>query len=171
MSEKVSQGNALANKHNTAVIHLRPERAEDEAFLFALFCASREAEFAALPQPQRETLLRFQYQAQSRDYAARFPHSEHFIVEFGGQAAGRLLLNREANELRVVDIAVVPEMQRQGIASAVLKSLISEAEATGVALRLSVWHNNPALALYRRLGFCVRAESATHLELEWRSSP
>ena len=152
------------------MIHLRPQRAEDEAFLFALFCATREAEFASIPQPQRETLLRFQYQAQSRDYAARFPHSEHFIVEFSGQAAGRLLLNREGNEVRVVDIAVVPEMQGQGIASAVLKSLISEAQATGMPLRLSVWHNNPALALYGGLGFRETARSATHLELEWRSA-
>jgi len=113
--------------------------------------------------------LRFQYQAQSSDYAARFPHSEHFIVESCGQAAGRLLLNRDANELRVVDIAIVPEMQRQGIASAVLKSLIAEAEAAGMALRLSVWHSNPALGLYQSLGFCETARSATHLELEWRS--
>ena len=153
------------------MIHLRPVRAQDEAFLFALFCATREAEVAALPKPQRESLLRFQYQAQSRDYAARFPHSEHSIVEFCGQAAGRLLLNREAGELRVVDIAIAPEMRRRGIASAVLKSLIAEAEATGMTLRLSVWHSNPALALYQRLGFCETARSATYLELEWRSGP
>jgi ribosomal protein S18 acetylase RimI-like enzyme len=150
------------------VIHLRQVRAEDEAFLFALFRGSREAEFAPLPQPQRETLLRFQYQAQCRDYAAQFPHSEDFIVEFCGQTAGRLLLNRAASELRVVDIAVVPELQRRGIASAVLQSLIAEAEAAGVALRLSVWHSNPALALYQQLGFRRRAGTATHLELEWR---
>jgi ribosomal protein S18 acetylase RimI-like enzyme len=152
------------------VTHLRRERAEDEVFLFALFCATREAEFSALPQPQRETLLRFQYQAQSRDYAARFPHAEHFIVESSGRAAGRLLLNREANELRVVDIAVVPEMRGQGIASAVLKSLISEVQGAGMALRLSVWHSNPALGLYQGLGFYETARSATHLELEWRSA-
>ena len=151
------------------MIHLRPERPEDEAFLFALFCASREAEFAPLPQAQRETLLRLQYQAQSRDYAARFPRSQHFMVEFGGQAAGLLLLNREAGELRVVDIAVAPEMQHRGIASAVLKSLISEAESAGLPLRLSVWHSNPALGLYQRLGFRETARRATHLELEWRS--
>jgi ribosomal protein S18 acetylase RimI-like enzyme len=150
-------------------IHLRQVRAEDEAFLFALFRASREAEFAPLPQPQRETLLRFQYQARSRDYAARFPHPEHFIVEFCRQAAGRLLLNRQASELRIVDIAIIPELQRQGIASAVLKSLIAEAEAAGMPLRLSVWHSNPALGLYQRLGFCEAARSATHVELEWRS--
>ena len=153
------------------VIYLRQVCTEDEAFLFALFCTSREAEFAPLTQPQRETLLRFQYQAQSLDYAARFPHSQHFIIDFRGQVAGRLLLNREAEELRVVDIAVVPELQRQGIASAVLKSVISEAEASRIALRLSVWHSSPALGLYRRLGFCVRASSATHLELEWVPDP
>jgi ribosomal protein S18 acetylase RimI-like enzyme len=151
------------------VIHLRQVRAEDEAFLFALFRTSREAEFAPLPQAQREALLRFQYQAQGRDYTARFPRSEDFIIECCGQMAGRLLLNREANELRVVDIAIVPELQRRGIASSVLKSLMSEAEATRIALRLSVWHNNPALALYQRLGFRQRTGSATHVELEWRS--
>lgn len=152
------------------MIHLRPAHADDADFLFALFCGARDPEFALLPQPQRETLLRLQYQAQSGDYAERFPSAEHFIIEFCGQPAGRLLLNRDANELRVVDIAVVPEQRGQGIASAVLQSLMSEAEAACMPVRLSVWHDNPALALYRRLGFCVRAESATHLELEWRSA-
>jgi ribosomal protein S18 acetylase RimI-like enzyme len=151
------------------MINLRPERADDADFLFALFRSSREAEFAPLTQAQRESLLRFQHQVQARDYAERFPHSEHFIVELDGQPAGRLLLNRDAGELRVVDIAVLPAMRGRGIASTVLKSLISEAEAAGIPLRLSVWHDNPALTLYRRLGFCVRAENVTHLELEWRS--
>jgi len=151
------------------MIHLRPAHADDEAFLFDLFCGAREAEFAVLPQTQRETLLRLQYQAQSRDYAARLPRSQHFIIEYGGNSAGRLLLNLDADELRVVDIAVVPQLRGHGIASAVLKSLIAEAQGAGIALRLSVWHDNPALALYRRLGFYVREESATYLEMEWRS--
>jgi len=60
-------------------------------------------------------------------------------------------------------------MQHRGIASAVLKSLISEAESAGLPLRLSVWHSNPALGLYQRLGFRETARRATHLELEWRS--
>jgi len=150
------------------MIHLRPQCAEDADFLFVLFCSAREADFALLPQAQRESLLLFQCQAQARDYAARFPRSKHFIIEFGEQRAGRVLLNRGADELRVVDIAVVPELRGRGIATAVLKPLISEAEAAGIPVRLSVWHDNPALALYRRLGFRVRAESATHLELEWR---
>jgi ribosomal protein S18 acetylase RimI-like enzyme len=153
------------------VIDLRPERAADEAFLFTVFHASREAEFAQLPEAQRETLLSLQYQAQSRDYAIRFPDAKHLIIEFGGRAAGRLLLNQETNELRVVDIAVVGELQRQGIASAVLKLLMAEAESAHIALTLSVWRDNPALALYCQLGFWVRGESATHLELEWRPAP
>lgn len=151
--------------------HLRPERADDAEFLFVLFCSAREAEFALLPQAQRESLLRLQHKAQCCDYAQRFPRAEHFIIESEGQSAGRLLLNREAYELRVIDIAVVPELRGRGVASAVLKSLIAEAEGAGAVLRLSVWHDNPAVALYRRLGFCVRGESATHLELEWRSTP
>ena len=111
-----------------------------------------------------------QYQAQTRDYAERLPRAEHFIIEWEGEPAGRLLLNREADALRVVDIAVVPAMRGRGVASTVLKSLISEAEAADIPIRLSVWHDNPAIALYRRLGFRVREESATHVEMEWRSS-
>ena len=150
------------------VIQLRQVRAEDEAFLFALFRSSRETEFAPLPQPQRETLLRLQYEAQARGYAARFSHLDDSIIESCAQAAGRVLLNREAEELRLVDIAVIPELQRQGIASKVLKSLMAEAETTRVSLRLNVWHSNPALSLYLRLGFCEIAASDTYCELEWR---
>ena len=160
----------LPREPGSTVIHLRPARTDDAAFLFALFCSARESEFALLPPPQRESLLRLQYQAQTRDYAERYPQAEHFIIECDGESAGRLLLNRDADQLRVVDIAVLPAMRGRGIASAVLKSLITEAEAAGVPIRLSVWHDNPALTLYRRLGFNVREERATHVEMEWRSS-
>ena len=153
------------------MIHLRPQRADDADFLFALFCSAREAEFAMLPPQQRERLLRLQHEAQCRDYAARFPLAERLIIEFDGQSAGRLLLNRAEDELRVIDIAVIPALRGRGIASTVLKSVMSQAEAARTPLTLSVWRENPATALYARLGFRVRAESATHLELEWRSDP
>jgi GNAT superfamily N-acetyltransferase len=153
------------------MIHLRPERPEDADFLFTLFCSAREAEFAVLPEAQRDSLLRLQHHAQCRDYTERFPHAERLIIEFDRQPAGRLLLNRAADELRVIDIAVLSGLRGRGIASTLLKSLISEAQQLRVPLRLSVWRDNPAVALYSRLGFKLRTESATHLELEWRSMP
>ena len=83
-----------------------------------------------------------------------------------GNPAGRLYVDRREAEIRVVDIAILPEYQRQGIGTHYLTQLIEEAKNMGKKLNLHVERNNPAMKLYQRLGFKVVYEGDVYFLME-----
>ncbi|NEQ48066.1 MAG: GNAT family N-acetyltransferase [Leptolyngbya sp. SIOISBB] len=66
-------------------------------------------------------------------------------------------------------IEIYPEFQRQGYGSRVITDILSEADAKSLAVELQVFKINPAIALYKRLGFSQMGETDIHLQL--RRSP
>jgi GNAT superfamily N-acetyltransferase len=68
-----------------------------------------------------------------------------------------------------VSVAVIGEMRRRGVGSALLEALIERARGDHLpALSLSVEEDNPALRLYERLGFVPagRVENAWTMRLD-----
>jgi ribosomal protein S18 acetylase RimI-like enzyme len=65
-----------------------------------------------------------------------------------------------------MDIALLPEFRNRGFGSALLGSLIAEADAAGVKVSIHVEIFNPARELYQRLGFRQAAERGVYLLLE-----
>jgi ribosomal protein S18 acetylase RimI-like enzyme len=84
-------------------------------------------------------------------------YQEHYdgaafdVILVGAQPAGRLYVAREGDEIRIVDIALLPESCNRGIGTTLLRGLQSEAAAGGKPLRIHVERFNPALRLYERL--------------------
>ena len=150
-------------------IHLRPECPQDDAFLFALYASTRQEELEAWgwPPAQRALFLRMQFRA-SQGYREVFPGADFQIIVVDGQNAGRLVVNRTAEELRLVDLALLPERRNSGIGSAVLQRLCAEAVATQRPIRLRVLKGNRAERWYERLGFTRIGASELHHEMEWR---
>ena len=70
-----------------------------------------------------------------------------------GRPLGRLVLDRRTDDIRVVDVALMPEEQGQGIGTAVLREVLAEADVAGVPVTLHVVATSPARRLYERLGF------------------
>ena len=85
-----------------------------------------------------------------------------------GQPAGRLYVARGSDEIRIVDIALLPESCNRGIGTTLLRGLQSEAAAAGKPLRIHVERFNPALRLYERLGFRQIDDRGVYLFMEWR---
>ncbi len=75
------------------------------------------------------------------------------LIEVEGRLAGWIKVEHRVEHDWLDVIVVDPSMQGRGLGAAVLRRLIAEAEARGVALHLSVYRTNPARQLYRRLGF------------------
>lgn len=154
-----------------ASVTLRPARPEDEAFLFEVYAGTRADELDALGwgDVQRQMFLRMQFGAQQRDYRARFDAGGHQIILVDSRRAGRIWVDRRDDEIRLVDIALLPRHRGAGVGTALIKELIAEAERSGKPLRHSVEKDNlRALSLYRRLGFAVTGDLGTHFKMEKR---
>ena len=99
---------------------------------------------------------------------ARFAESydaEHTaIVVVDGEDAGWVTVRRDI-EIRIDAIYLTGANQRRGIGSAVLRRVIADADAAGVAVRLSTAKINPARRLYERLGFVDAYEDDTKVYL------
>jgi len=147
----------------------RGATAADDEFLLALYASTREdLNAASLAAKQKQLLVEMQHNAQRQQYAFAFPNAEHYVIEVAGEPIGRLLINRGANELRLIDIALLPAYRNRGIGAALIRQLLQEAETTSGAVRLQVQKANPAADLYRRLGFSFVHDDDAFLTMEWR---
>ncbi|MDT8759122.1 GNAT family N-acetyltransferase [Sphingomonas psychrotolerans] len=76
------------------------------------------------------------------------------IASLDGADAGFALARVVADEAELLLLATRPAARRRGVAGALLRAVIGEAEARGVAqLHLEVRAGNDAVRLYRREGF------------------
>ncbi|HKA20828.1 MAG TPA: GNAT family N-acetyltransferase [Blastocatellia bacterium] len=150
---------------------LRPVRTDDEGFLFRVYSSTREDEISELPwdDHQRNSFMQMQFAAQRADYSRRFPDGEHMIIVLGDQRAGRLYLARSNDEIRILDIALLPEYRNKGIGKSIIEGLTREASETNRPVRIYVELNNRALNLFEYNGFMVVQDIGTHLLLEWRA--
>lgn len=151
------------------VIDLRPVRPEDEAFLYDLYRSTRSEEMDqwGMDAAQQEMLLKLQFTGQQQTYLAQFPKADHDIILLDGSAVGRVMVERMENEIRGVDIALLPQYRSAGIGSLVIKNLMAEAEKAGKPFRIQVVKSNRAARLYERLGLSKTGESGTHFEMEY----
>ncbi|GGF06790.1 hypothetical protein GCM10011611_10350 [Aliidongia dinghuensis] len=152
-------------------LNLRPRTDHDHPFLAELYLAVRWPEFAQAGWPDA-VLRRFlldQFALQTRHYDDVYRDAEFTIVERGGAAIGRLYLFRGATDHRIVDISLKPDACGQGIGTALLTTVLDEAFGQGKTVSIHVEQFNPALRLYRRLGFREIGERGPYLLMEVRS--
>jgi ribosomal protein S18 acetylase RimI-like enzyme len=150
---------------------LRPERDDDQAFRFGLFCDSRLPEWyqVAIEPALREQLMRHQFAAQTVSYRQHFPAARFDIIELAGEPIGRLVVDRPGTMVHIVDQAIVPRLRNRGIGTAIMRALMDEARQAGLPVRLKVASSNdPSIRLYLRLGFVPIEEIPAYIELEWK---
>lgn len=154
-------------------VSMRPETGDDIAFLRRLHVANRWHELTQTgwPDAQKAAFLGQQADFQRIHYAKAYGDAAFLIVEAQAGPIGRLCVWRSADEICIVDIALLPEAHNRGIGSALLRSVMEEARALGLPVRLSVEQFNPAQRLYRRLGFKETGAAAPYLRMEWRGPP
>lgn len=148
----------------------RPIRPEDSDFLRRLYASTREQELAVTDwsAEQKAAFLDQQFEAQHRHYQKHYPEASFDLVLEDGEPIGRLYVSRWEREIRLVDVALVPAARGRGLGSALLRDLLAEGERTGKAVSIHVERFNPALRLYRRLGFRQIEEKGPYFLMEWR---
>ena len=147
---------------------LRPVEPGDEEFLYRVYASTREAELSLVDwdEAQKAAFLRQQFDAQSRYYREHYAEAAFDVVLSGGRSVGRLCVARWPEEIRIVDIALLPGHRGLGIGTRLLDILVSESEASGKPLSIHVERFNPALRLYERLGFRAVEDKGVYLLME-----
>ena len=154
-------------------ITFRPISDADLPFLNALYASTREDELRMVdwPEPQKVAFLDMQFEAQHQYYHEQFPRAEFMVVERDGKAIGRIYLDRRPDEIRLIDIALIPEVRNQGLGEALLRELLDEAQEAALPVGIHVEQFNPAMRLYLRLGFEPVEDQGVYKLLKWQPAP
>jgi ribosomal protein S18 acetylase RimI-like enzyme len=138
-----------------AGVTLRPVTPDDGEFLLHLYATTREEELAPLPwtDAEKAAFLEMQFDAQASAYQGAYPDGQFLVVLLDGDPAGRLYLGRLPGELRLIDVALLPQHRGRRIGTALIDAITSRADRDGVEVGLHVEPWNPAKRLYERLGF------------------
>jgi GNAT superfamily N-acetyltransferase len=91
------------------------------------------------------------------------------VIVVDGKDVGWQLIRRSQSEILVEGMYISNAAQNRGTGTALLRSLISEAAAGKLPLRLSTAKINPARALYEKLGFVATGEDRFKVYLEYRT--
>lgn len=151
---------------------LRPESEADIPFLAGLFASTRAEEMERIVEwtaEQKQAFLFDQFRLQRHHYYTHFPNCEFLVLERNGMAGGRIYLDSTPNSLDLIDISLLPQWRGQGTGTTLLDAVIDAARAGGRRVTIFVEKFNPALNLYRRLGFREITDTGLYLEMEWRA--
>jgi ribosomal protein S18 acetylase RimI-like enzyme len=151
---------------------LRRVDAGDRDFLLRVYASTREEELRLVDwsDEQKEAFVQMQFVAQDTDYRHNYPDASFDVIEVEGEPAGRLYVDRRADDIRVVDISLLPEYRGRGIGTTLLRELLDEGARAAKRVSIHVEKNNPALRLYQRLGFVPVQDRGVYLLLEATSS-
>lgn len=97
------------------------------------------------------------------DFRERWSAAETRIITRAGADVGWLQAAAEGDALFLKQLFVDAPLRRQGIGTQVMHQLIDESARAGRAVTLGVVKTNPALRLYRRLGFSITHEDERKL--------
>jgi ribosomal protein S18 acetylase RimI-like enzyme len=147
---------------------LRAVDARDGLFLRRLYASTREDELAVVPwnEDEKVAFLRQQFDAQDAYYREQYDGATYDVIEVEGEPAGRLYVARWESEIRIMDIALLPEYRGRGIGTDLLRALLDEGARSGKRVSIHVEKHNPAWRLYERLGFEPVADRGVHVLME-----
>lgn len=154
-------------------ITLRPAAPEDMALLAVIYASTRADEMALVThwtEEQKQAFVAQQFLAQHSYYQQVYPDAQYSIILSEGIPAGRIYIEREviSNNIRVIDITLLPDFRGQGIGQYLFNQLQAEARQAGKILSIHVEQHNRARHLYERLGFNVIQEThGIYLLMEW----
>jgi GNAT superfamily N-acetyltransferase len=151
------------------MITLRTITPADVSFLAAVYASTRVEELAITgwSDEDKAVFCRRQFDAQSAHYAANYPGASFQVIEHDGQPIGRLYVARWEEEIRIVDITLLPEFRGGGIGTKLLRDLQDEARGAAKSLTIHVERFNRALQLYQRLGFRQVEDKGVYLLMRW----
>lgn len=84
------------------------------------------------------------------------------VVVLDDQDIGAVSVEINPEEHFLARLYLLPDYQRRGIGTHLLRSILGQAFAQGLPVTLQVLKGNPAKRMYERLGFAKIGETETH---------
>jgi GNAT superfamily N-acetyltransferase len=141
-------------------VALRRAAPDDRGFAYNVTEQAMRTYVEALMGSWDEEAQRRQSDACCHDPACR-------VVMVRSVAAGLLFVTEGPSELFLRRIFLLPDYQRSGIGTHLLRQLRDRADREQKPLRLRVLVNNPARRLYERVGFRLTRSTDHHHHLEY----
>lgn len=150
-------------------ITFRPITDADLQILFQVYASTRLEELSVVQWTHQELtqFLNMQFKTQHQYYMEHYKGDSFELILLNDQPIGRLYVGRWKSQIRIIDIALLPEYQKQGIGGTIMKDLLAEGEKTSRKVSIHVEKNNPALKLYERLGFQIADDANVYHYMEW----
>lgn len=150
-------------------VTLRPVRPDDEPFLLRLYATTRQTELSMVPwnDEQKAAFVHMQFIAQREHYHEHYPDASYDVILLDGEPIGRLYVLRQPEDMRIMDISIMPEHRNQGLGTPLIESVKEEARETNRRLRIYLETFNPSIRLFERLGFRIIEKDYMNFLLEW----
>ena len=157
-------------------IRLRMTRPADRAAERSIHDANRpELQLLDGGEDFVHAIFDMQLRARDAEYARHFENALYYMIEKAGDTIGRLVLDFSRDEVRIVDLALLPGFHGQGIGTTVLRAMQDVAARVSAPVVLSVRRDNPgATRLYASLGFLPDGTvdaSGLHCQMRWLPGP
>jgi ribosomal protein S18 acetylase RimI-like enzyme len=144
-------------------IELRQTTADDVDFLWDTFRISMKDYITQARGEWNEQREKSQFRNQLDLSAAQ-------VIRSNDLAVGFIIAPIKDSAREIHTICIVPEHQRKGIGTEVLRRAVAQAREQKISLYLSVLKVNPARRLYERLGFEVIEETKHHFRMKFHGA-
>ena len=106
-------------------------------------------------------------EALQRDYHKKdWQEKRPNIINYEAKPIGTLSVIQDEEYIKIGQFFIFPEYQNRGIGSCLLERFLRKADKAGRISRLAFLKDNPVASLYRRNGFYLVKETATHCFME-----
>lgn len=156
-------------------IELRDIQENDLPILCEIYGSTRKEELdngTNWNNEQKKLFIEHQFSAQHDYYQKNYLDGKFYVIEKDNYTIGRLYIDFffEKKSIRIIDITLLPEWRKKNIGSSILNEIIKKAADNNLNVSIHVESFNPAMNLYKRLGFKKISETngVYHL-MEWSS--
>ena len=132
----------------------------DEKWLYDLYCTAMRTYI--------EKTWGWDEAFQKNGFKTNLCPTKFDIVVVNDNDVGAYLVNEEQDHYWLEMMLIVPEWQKKGIGSQIIRGLQEMAEQNNRPLKLSVIKVNPVLEFYTRFGFEIYDEGQFFFKLVWK---
>ncbi len=150
---------------------LIPVTPSDNSFLFEIYASSRaeELKFAPWTEDRKLAFLESQFEAQTNHYNASYPNRSFDLITLEDEPAGRFFQAELADEIRIIDITLLPRFRNGGIGTVILSNLLDTATIKHKPVSIYLETYNRSQTLFTRLGFVPVSDDGVYCL--WEKKP